>query len=86
MPEAEQMIAHRRARVAGLAQLAHAGGAMALGQRRAVGAQQQRHVAVVRRRQCQRLEQQALARRIAQVILAAQHVGDAASAHHRARC
>src|SRR5665213_70316 len=74
--QSEQMITYRGARIACVTQLTHAGGAMALGQRRAVRADQQRDVAILRYRQCQRLEQQALPRRIGQMILTPQHMAD----------
>ena len=50
---------------------------MALGQRRAVRAHQQRQVPVGGRTQFERLEHQQLARRVGQVVFAAQHVRDA---------
>ena len=74
MPEPEQVIEERRGEVAALAVLAHARRAVALGQRRAVGADDQRRRARSAARQPERGENQQLARRIGQVVLAAQHV------------
>ena len=80
VPQAEQVIEQRRRQESALAKLLHAGAAVPLGQRRAVGAHQQADMAVAGPPHAERIEQHQLARRIGEMIVAAQHVRDA---HHR---
>ena len=74
MAETEQVIGQRLRQVALLAQGTQRLRAVALGQRRSIRAGQQGQMSVARRRQFQRLQDQQLARRIAQVIVAAQQM------------
>ena len=77
-PPAEQgeVVAHRGRQVARVAQLLHAGGAVALGELLAVGAVEQRQVRVARRHDPERLHHQQLLRGVGEVVVAADHVGD----------
>ena len=76
VPESEEMIDNRPRGVAALAILAHAGRAMTLRQRRAISADEQRDVTIARRTQVERAQDKELARRVREVILAAQYVRD----------
>ena len=77
-PGAEQrdVVVDRLGQVAGVAQLLHRRGAVALGQLAAVRAVQQRQVRVARRRRAQRSEHEQLLGRVREVVLAAHDVGD----------
>ncbi len=77
MAKAKQVIADRRGAVARFAQLTERLGASALGQRRAVRADEQREVTVARRAHPECLEHQQLARRVGQMVFAAQGMRDA---------
>jgi hypothetical protein len=74
VPETKQVIHDRLWQKPALAELVHADTPVAFREWRAVGAGDQRDVTVMRHAQLERLEQQDLARRVGQMIFAAQHV------------
>jgi hypothetical protein len=76
VPEPEQVIRERRRQVSPLAEFAHAGRAMPLGEWRTIRTHEQRKVTVSRRPEIQRFEHEQLTRRVGEMVLAAQHVGD----------
>ena len=71
-----EVVAHRLGQVAGVAQLLHRGGPVALGELLAVGPVQQRQVGVDRRLRAERLEHEQLLGGVGEVVLAAHDVGD----------
>ncbi len=75
--QAGQVVDHRLGQVALVVVLHHVDGAMALGQLFAVGAQDHRHVAVFGQGGAERAQDVDLARRVVDVVVAAQDVGDA---------
>ena len=74
--EQRQEVHDRLGQVAGLAQLLHAGRAVALREALAIGAEEQRQVGEGRHRPAERLVHEHLARRRAEQVLAADHVRD----------
>ena len=72
--EQREVVAHRLGQVAGVAQLLHRRGAVALGELLAVGAVQQRQVGEERRLGAQRLVDEELLGRVREVVLAADDV------------
>ena len=77
VPQVKQMIEKSRRQEPALAELAHARAAMPFRQRRAVRADQQADVAVVGSPHAERIEQHQLARRVGEMIVAAQYMRDA---------
>ena len=77
-PPAEQgqVVAQGRREVAGIAELLHRGGAVALGELLAVRAVEQRQVRVAGRLAAQRLEYEQLLGRVREMVVAADHIGD----------
>ncbi len=76
VPETEQVVGQGCGQVTTFAVLAHACRAMALGQGRAVTADDERDVPIGRCRQAQSRQDQQLPRCVGEVILAAQRLGD----------
>ena len=75
--EQGQVVADRRRQVAALAQLLHRGGAVALGELLAVRPVEQRQVRVAGRLGAERREHEQLLRGVGEVVVAADHIGDA---------
>ena len=73
--EQRDVVAHRGGQVAGVAQLLHRGGAVALGELAAVGPVQQRQVAVARRAGAERVDDQQLLGGVGEVVVAADRRG-----------
>ena len=76
MAESRQIIQQRLRQITSGSQLAQAQIALALGQWSAISPDDQRQMAIFRRGQFQRLQQQQLARGVRQMVFAAQHVGN----------
>ena len=76
MPQPEQMIEQGGGQESALAKLLRTGAAVTLRQRRAVLAHQQSHVAVAGAAHAQGIQHHELARRIGEMVVAAQHLGD----------
>ena len=74
--EAHEVVEQRLGQVALVAVLQHAHRAVALGELRAVGAEDHRHVRVERRLDAERAQHVDLPRRVVEVVVAADHVRD----------